>query len=69
MATLHRLSLGRFHMLGKRYEIQLPLPDGVNYYTVCTCESLNGVIAVIQALLDCGAGAPGEIRIVVRAMD
>ncbi len=49
-----------------KYDVELLLPDGQSYYTICSTDYLETLLAVIRALFDCGKGSPGEVKIVVR---
>lgn len=56
-------------MKDQKYDVQLLLPDGQTYWTICTCHELDQLVQLLLALLRPKPGAPGEVKIVTRCFD
>lgn len=53
-------------MSERLFDVQLLLPDGQTWWTICVCDTEEILLAVVKSLLATGKGCPGEIKIIVR---
>jgi len=45
------------------YHVQLLLPDGVTYWTVCECLTAEALAEVIRIFFNIGVNPPGQLLI------
>jgi len=56
-------------MLKRKWEIQVPLKDTDDYWTLCTCTTTEAVQAIVSSLLRAEYSCPPSIKILVSYLD